>query len=415
MRRNLGKDFERLWIASGISNIGDGLIIGAVPPLLASSITSNEILISTSVGIAILSRMIASIPAGVWVDRHPRKELFIRVSTMRGVVVGVLSGLIATGHLNIAFLWILLAALSAGEAFADAASTAMLPEVVEDEDLAAANSLLFSTLTVGNDMIGVSLGPWLYSTVAALPFFIDSISFFIAASVLVSVNVRPAHRDYSTPDPDGEPVHIPTYREDIREGIRFLAKHPTARAFVLAAAPPNMATGAILGTFVLYAQRWLRLDDSFYGLLLFAMAVGLVIGTFLAERMLAKFSEPRWILVIVLCVEGLCDGFITLTNRLPLVIAAMAIAGVAVGIFISVGATVRQLVTPKEMLGRMQTTYSMIGQTSIPIGTLLGGIMVRYGNVRTPLLFSLVVLNLTALVVAIATIRSPQPAQSHSR
>lgn len=87
VRERLGPDFNRMWLASGISNIGDGVILGAVPVLVASNLTNNPILISSTVGITVASRVIASLPAGVWVDRHPRKRIFFRVSLARGAIV----------------------------------------------------------------------------------------------------------------------------------------------------------------------------------------------------------------------------------------------------------------------------------------------------------------------------------------
>ncbi|MGB2757138.1 MAG: hypothetical protein WBD02_05700, partial [Acidimicrobiia bacterium] len=114
VRERLGPDFNRMWLASGISNIGDGVILGAVPVLVASNLTNNPILISSTVGITVASRVIASLPAGVWVDRHPRKRIFFRVSLARGAIVALIGLLLAADRLNIAALWVLLAGLSAG-------------------------------------------------------------------------------------------------------------------------------------------------------------------------------------------------------------------------------------------------------------------------------------------------------------
>ena len=399
-------DFNRIWLAAGISNIGDGVILGAVPVLLASDLTNNPILISSTIGVTVASRVIASLPAGVWVDRHPRKRVFIRVSVFRGIVVGVIGLLAWAGHLTIPLLWLLLAALSAGEAFADAASVAMLPEVVEDHQLARANSRLISTLTLTNDMIGISIGPWLFVTAAGAPFLIDSASFLVAAFLLLSVRTRPQHQVREVVELEvGEtkPSTYSQYRDDIVECIRFLKGHPTARAFVLTAFPSILASGALVGTFVLYARDWLHLKEQYYGLLLLFMAIGLVAGSFAAERSMARVKDVRWILATVLIFEGFSDLTMGVSHSIPLVFGVNIVGGFCVGIFIVAGATVRQQLTPKELQGRMQSTYALLGQASLPLGTVLGGVMVSLFDVRTPLLFSAATLILCGLAVAHVT------------
>ncbi|MGB2758199.1 MAG: MFS transporter, partial [Acidimicrobiia bacterium] len=295
----------------------------------------------------------------------------------------------------------------AGEAFADAASVAMLPEIVEDDHLVRANARLISTLTLTNDMIGISIGPWLLVHIAlSAPFFIDGVSFVCAAFLILAVRTRPQHQAREVIERavgEAKPSTYRQYKEDITECVRFLKLHPAARAFVLTAFPSNLASGALIGTFVLYARDWLHLEPQYYGLLLLFMAIGLVIGSFAAERGMALVKDVRWILAIVLVCEGLSDLVIGITHSVPLVFAMNVVGGISVGIFIVAGATVRQQLTPKELQGRMQSTYALLGQSSIPLGTVLGGAMVGWFDVRTPLLFSAFVLIACGLLVANVT------------
>lgn len=409
MQVGLGRDFNRMWLASAVSNLGDGLILGAVPVLLAATITDNPILMSSTVGVSLGAKVLASLPAGVFVDRHPRKALFIRVSFFRAAVVGLLGLCVATDRLSIPLLWVLLAALAFGEAFADAASVAMLPEVVADEHLPKANSRLITTLTVTNDMIGISIGPKLFVAAAGLPFFIDSITFFTAAVLMLAVNTQPKHQAQVPIAPgsnEPQPSVLQRYRDDISESLHFLKANPTARAFVFTALPSNLAAGALLGTLILYFQRWLGLAPEYFGLLMLSMSIGLVIGSYSAQFLMARFAEVRWILAAVIMVEGLTDFGMGLTRSVPLVFTLSVVGGIAIGIFIVTGATVRQRLTPPELQGRMQSTYALLGQCAIPFGTVVGGVLVDRFDERTPLLFSGVVLVCCGLIVIRATQRS---------
>lgn len=197
------------------------------------------------------------------------------------------------------------------------------------------------------------------------------------------------------------------YREDIMECVHFLKGHPTARAFVLTAFPSNLAAGALLGTFALYTRDWLGLEKpQFYGLLLLFMAIGLVAGSFAAEHNMSRMKDVRWLLATALIFEGLTDLTMGLNRSIPVAFGISILGGFCIGTFIVAGATVRQQLTPKELQGRMQSTYALVGQASLPLGTVLGGVMVNVFDVRTPFLFSAATLIGCGLIVAHVTNRS---------
>ena len=81
----LGRNYVKLFWASTISNLGDGIGLIAYP-WLASAVTRDPLLISLVVVVQRLPWLLFSLPAGVITDRHDRKRLMVTANTMRALV-----------------------------------------------------------------------------------------------------------------------------------------------------------------------------------------------------------------------------------------------------------------------------------------------------------------------------------------
>src|SRR3954453_2185344 len=80
--------YWRLWTASTISNLGDGVFLVALP-LMAARLTRNPVSISLVGAFAGLPWLLLSLPIGAIVDRADRRRLLIRADTVRCLLVGV--------------------------------------------------------------------------------------------------------------------------------------------------------------------------------------------------------------------------------------------------------------------------------------------------------------------------------------
>src|SRR5687767_13589695 len=92
--RPLGAGFTRLWTASALSNVADGVYI-VVLPLLAATLTRSPALVA---GVALAERLpwlVFALPAGALADRLDRRRVMIAVELLRFAVIGTLAVLTA--------------------------------------------------------------------------------------------------------------------------------------------------------------------------------------------------------------------------------------------------------------------------------------------------------------------------------
>jgi MFS family permease len=234
----------------------------------------------------------------------------------------------------------------------------------------------------------------------SLPFAIDAATAAISAALIATIP-----GSFRTPrDPDATP---PTMRRQIGDGLRWLWKHRLLRTLAIALGIMNGLSAAIMATFVLFAQEILTLDGLGFGLLLAAGSVGGLLGSLLAPNLTARMGAGPS-LTSTIAVPIVAMGTIAVTSN-PWV----AGLGFAVGTFTAimwnvVTVSLRQVLIPDELLGRVNSVYRFFGWGAMPIGTLLGGGLVavveqlgtRELGLRAPFLLVAVVHVVLLAVVA---------------
>ena len=101
----LGKPFLRLWAASGVTNLGDGLTLAAAP-LLAASLTRDPLLVAGLTFAQTLPWLLFSLVSGGLVDRLDRKRVIAVAGALRAVLLGTLGVAVALGLANLPLLYI---------------------------------------------------------------------------------------------------------------------------------------------------------------------------------------------------------------------------------------------------------------------------------------------------------------------
>ncbi len=195
-RTRLGPNYFKLFWASTISNLGDGIGIIAYP-WLASAVTRNPLLISLVVVVQRLPWLLFSLPAGVITDRHDRKRLMVASNAIRAIVtIGIaLVVMSRQGSLpspdivsdaatvittdTALYLMILVATLLLGiaEVLYDNSAQTFLPSIVHADNLEKANGRMWSGELVANTFAGPPLAALLIAVSFALPFYADAATF----------------------------------------------------------------------------------------------------------------------------------------------------------------------------------------------------------------------------------------------
>ncbi|MFA9447000.1 MFS transporter [Egicoccus sp. AB-alg6-2] len=426
----LGRNYVKLWTASTVSNLGDG-IDNAALPLLAEALTRDPLLFA---GVATANRLpwlLFSLHAGAIADRVDRRKLMVVSNAVRFLLMGALGVAVLTDRASIWLLYVVALGLGTFEVLFDNAAQALMPAVVSRAQLEKANGRLFAGEIVTNQFAGPPLGALLFGIAAALPLLLDAGTFLVSAGLIAAMSgdfgrrrratfrlgstpaavagdavATPAElapgADPTAPAPGADKVRM---RHEIAEGLRWLWQHRLLRtlAILLAAMNGTASFGmAILALFAVGEESVLGLSPFGWGLLLTAGAAGSFLGSFVAEHVVRRLGRARalWGTLLAAVVIPAAIGA---ANDVWLVVAAQALFGLTAVIWNVITVSLRQSIIPDELLGRVNSVYRFLGWGAIPVGSMVGGLIASGFGLRAPF-FAASAVMVIALGVALGNI-----------
>jgi MFS family permease len=396
---SLGRPFWRLFTAGAISALGDGLVMVGFP-LLALTLTTSPILIA---GVAIAGRLpafLCSVPAGALADRLDRRRMVIAVNLIRAAALGIFSVVVVEGHDSLPALYATVFVLGAGDMAFDVATQACLPAMVSVDDLPRANGYLFTAEVSGEQVVGPGLGGLAFAAARSLPFIGDAVS-FVASTLLIRT---------ALPDTPARQDHAP-FLADIRDGMRWFFGHRLLRLLGLVVASLAFCQAMVFSELVLYGSHELGLSHAEYGLFYAGACTGDVVGSLAAGRIFARLG-PASCLNAAAVVAGLAYVSLSITHAPAIAALALFLEAVGVAIGNVTVLSLRQRVTPANLLGRVGSTFRLLIWGLIPFGALAGGLVAAQMGVRDA--FGVAgVLQLSVIAVAaptlLARIRQAEP------
>jgi Transmembrane secretion effector len=326
------------------------------------------------------------------------------------VLVGAFAVLVLAGWASVWLLATVGFLLGVGQTLFDSAVLAIIPALVSRDRgrLERANGRLGAVMTAGQQLAGPPLGGVVFTVAAWLPFAADAVSFAASAALLVTLRGRFAAEQPA----DGSPRSL---RAEIAEGLRFLFAHRVLRALagmVGAFALVYMAGVAIL---VLFAQQELGLGSVGFGLLLAAIAVGGLPGNLLAPAVGQRLRSGTVLIggVLVSAAAWLAVGW---APAAWVAAAALVVVGLVGSIWDVAQLSLRQVLIPDRLLGRVISAFRLVGFGPAPVGALLGGVLGRAFGLRSPFVVGAVVLAVVALLALPAVnTRSVEAARVQAR
>ena len=387
VRTKLGASYWKLWSATGISNLGDG-ITSIAYPWLASAVTRSPVLISLAALVSRLPWLLFTLHAGVITDRFNRKKIIVAMDTLRGgltIIVGAVIYLerdslpslseltnLTSLETNYSLYFVILVTaflFGLAEVLRDNSAQTLMPAVVEDKDLEKANGRMWSAEALTNSFVGPPLGSLLIGAAVFLPFFVDAATFFIAAALIASM--KPTVKSFS-PESKTGPIN---FKAEIKEGFTWLWSHTLLRPMAIILGLLNGIAALTGATFILFAQEVLDTTVFIFAILGTAGAIGGILGGLLGPKVSEKIGTGRT-LSLVLFTEALCTFFIGLTTNWQIVWVLTALATFTGVLWNVVTVSLRQSLIPTNLLGRVNSVYRFFAWGSIPIGALIGGVLV---------------------------------------
>ncbi len=379
-----------------MSATGDGLRV-AFLPLLAAGVTRDPRAVALVTAAGFAPWPLLGLLGGAVADRVDRRRAMWVIDTARGVLMAGFTVLVATRGVSIGVLCAVAFALGTAQTVFDNAATALLPTVVAAGGLARGNARLRSAQAVAVEFIGPPLGGLLFALAAPLPPTLDAVSFITAAALIATlprtIRTRTTRTAASagTAQPNrsagsaGSVSARTRVAADIGDGLRWLAHQPFLRTLTAVTAVLGAITGALLAVLVLYVRDVLGLGGAGYGILFGCYGAGSIAGALGCPRPLRRHPAGR-LLTAALTTTALILTALAATTNPAVAAAALAVFGVAGGVWGVTDATLWQTLVPNALLGRVASAYRTTVATAMTLGAGLAGVTAHTAGIPTTLL-----------------------------
>jgi len=425
----LGRGYWGLWAATGVSSLGDGMVILALP-LLAASITRDGLALAGVLVAARLPWLLVSLPLGALADRQDRRRMAVTVEVARMTVLLAFGVALAAGLRSLGLVYLVAFGLGALECAFFGATSSAVPDLVPVDGLSRANGHLYAVRNAGEDFLGMVLGGLAFAALAALPFVLDGVSFAASAVLLLIVLPRAASRRAAprraappraasrhrtvgdliasrtrkdsarAADAQSAAPSRPTLRSDVVTGVGYLVGEPALRLLTAVIGGLAFMQAMVTGLMVAYGLGPLHLTHSSYGLVMAVAAVGTVGGGLLAGRIDARLGRAP-ALVLAALTAGVAYLVLAAAQSATAAVPAIMLEafGATVGNVISL--SMRQRRVPTNLLARTNSAFRMVVYGAVPVGALAGGLIAHAWSVRIAILTA----GILQLLVVAATAR----------
>ncbi len=283
----------------------------------------------------------------------------------------------------------------------DPVAHAVIPELVNQEEVDAANGLMLFAQRFA-EVAFVGLAGLLVAVVGPLiAFWIDAITYLVSAMILIGL-----------PRLDPGDFGQTTYGARVKEGIHHLWSNRAIRRTVL-----TLFVAALFGSVetvlgVVLAVSVLRAGSTGFGVLEAAMASGAVLGTLLVPRLAVRVSRER-LFLLGLLLFGLFEASVGVLPIFAWALAAYLGSGVLNMVFIIPARSILQLNTPKELRTRTFAAFGAVMNSAVVFGTLVGGVLEKPLGAPSVFVIAGLIVALVALSVLLSGgIRSDVPSMA---
>ncbi len=387
------KPFTALLGAAAGTHAADQMALATLPLTATLVLGAGPDLLGLLVAAQSASWLLVSLPAGAWIDRMPRRRMLIVALTL-----GLAASIVAVAAAATGYVFLLgLAAIAgaSGTVVYVLTSVSLLPSLVAAGDLPRSNARLELARAVVSlaapfvaGLLAQHLSPtWGYA-LAALG----------ACLALACVLALP---EGTTPAVGDE---RPSLASAIRLGTSFVVRNELLRGISLCAIFWNFAFFALLAIWAPLALGPLGLDPAQMGLAQSTYGAGLILGALVAP-VTARRLPPLVTLIFgpaVSIVAALLFLAAPSGNGLVLAASGYFLVGFGPMLWLICQTTVRQLVTPSPLMGRINATVQTAIYGVRPLGALAGGLVATHAGLHAALLLIAVSFALSTLVIVLS-------------
>jgi MFS family permease len=340
--------YRPLWFGQVVSNLGDTFHYIALVVLLFRLTGSGSALAALALAQIAITLAVGPV-VGVIIDRFDRRFVMIAADLMRATLA---TGLAFTTHAPLAIV-LAVAMAAAGVAF-NPAARALLPSLVEEDALLAANTVGWTTEQATQILASAGAGALLLAYGTTPAFLFNAGTFIFSALMLLRLPARLRAEEVE------EHGRLTGFWMEARDGLRYARRDPFVRPLFLVQGLASFATGSTGALLVVLSSRHLHLQAGQFSWLLLAIGLGALIGPFLLPRLMG--ADARLVFWPYVW-RGIGDILLGIFTPLPVALVIL----VAYGIGTSTGAvtysTVVQRRVPDTIRGRVFATLDVVWAT----------------------------------------------------
>ncbi len=364
-------DFLKLWAGQTLAALSSNVTDLALPLIAALILRASPFEMGLLGTVATLPNLLLGLFAGVWADRVRRRPIMIAADAGRALLLLSVPVAAVFGAMTMWQLYAVLFLTGACATFFDVASVSYLPSLVGREHLVRANSKLVASSSAARAVGPGLAGGLIQLLTAPIAVVADALSLIVSAVLVLAIRSNEPERAS-----DGRHDGV---RREILAGLRTLYADRILRSIVLSSVTYVFFSYMALSIYVLYATRAVGVVPGTLGLIFGLGGLGSVCGAALALRTARLMGTGRAMIVADL-VGGLFWLIVPLAGEVPsatvpLLMVAQFGSQLAGSVFYIIQTSLRQVITPEEMLGRMNASYRFLTYGIVPVGSLLGGVL----------------------------------------
>jgi predicted MFS family arabinose efflux permease len=378
------RDFRLMWIGACTSSIGTWMQIVAQGWLIYR-LSHSAFLLALDQFLAGIPIFLFSLIGGVVADRMERRKILLVSQYIQMASAGTLTILVVLGLQHVWPILCLSFVSGFAQAFGGPAYSALIPTLVEPEDMPnaiALNSIQFNlAVTVGPALAGITLArfgeKWCFG--------LNALSFLAPIVTLSMITAR------FLPQKSSESIF-----GSLKQGIQFVRKQGSMEALIVLAFCMTALSMPMRTYIPVFVKDIFHRGPETYGNLLSLMGVGSICGSLAVAGIGNIRNKGRFALTMLIALGAGIAGF-SLSKILPLSYAMLVLVGASMMAVFATVTSLVQLITTNEMRGRVMSVYNCAFRGGMPMGNLLSGWLV-------PMFTAPIVLGVNGMVLVLVAV-----------
>jgi MFS family permease len=380
------RDFRLIWSAEALSQTGTQIQRVAVA-WQVFELTGDPFHLGLLGLVRFVPLFLFGLVGGVVADRYDRRQTLILSQLALMFVTGAFAGLTATGSISLAWIYGLTALSALFSAVAAPTRHALIPTLVPTASIPAAMSMGVLAFQAAG-MAGPAIGGVLVASVGIAPSYaVDAATFGLVALSAFALHSRPTRA-----------APVISGRAAAMEGLHFLRESPVLLGTMSLDFLASFF-GASATLMPIFASEIFGGGPQTLGWLLTAPAAGAVVGaTIMASR--RPLTRPGVGILAAIIIFGLSITAFAFSRNLWLALAFLAVSGAADSVSVSQRHTLRNLLTPDRLRGRVAAAHSTFAAGGPQLGDVRSGIVASWTGAPVAVAMGGLAAAITALIVA---------------